>query len=132
VIVGAGIDPETDSYEAGLGWAVRLKKGDFIGRDALLAKKKETAGARSRLHDAGRPGERGPGQEPILAEGRPAGYVTSAAYGYTIGRQIACGYLPAALTTVGSAVEIEYLARRLRAMVASEPLLDPAMARLKA
>jgi hypothetical protein len=33
---------------------------------------------------------------------------------------------------VGSAVEIEYLARRLRAMVASEPLLDPAMARLKA
>jgi glycine cleavage system aminomethyltransferase T len=41
VIVGAGIDPETDSYEAGLGWAVRLKKGDFIGRDALLAKKKK-------------------------------------------------------------------------------------------
>ncbi len=72
------------------------------------------------------------GKEPILAQGSPVGYVTSAAYGYTVGRQIAYGYLPAALTAVGTAVEIEYLGRRLKATVAGEPLLDPGMARLKA
>ena len=129
---GADIDPETDPFEAGLGWAVRLKKGDFIGRDALLEKKEKALSRGLACMTLDDPDSVILGKEPILAQGSPVGYVTSAAYGYTVGRQIAYGYLPAALTEVGTALEIEYLGRRLKATVAGEPLLDPGMARLKA
>lgn len=62
--------------------------------------------------------------------GTADGYVTSAAYGYTIGKSIAYAWLPNTLS-VGDAVEIEYLGRRLPATVMAEPLFDPEMTRLK-
>ena len=54
------------------------------------------------------------GKEPIRHDGRVVGYVTSAAYGYSIGRGIAYGYLPADLAVEGTPVEIEYFDERYR------------------
>jgi glycine cleavage system aminomethyltransferase T len=59
------------------------------------------------------------------------GYVTSAAYGFSVGAGIAYGYLPAALAAEGTRVEIEYFDRCLPAVVAPDPLFDPAGARLR-
>jgi glycine cleavage system aminomethyltransferase T len=68
------------------------------------------------------------GREPVYAAGSPAGYVTSAAYGYTVGRSIAYAWLPASSALPGTRVEIEYFGERLPATVAAEPLFDPEMA----
>jgi glycine cleavage system aminomethyltransferase T len=59
-----------------------------------------------------------------------SGYVTSAAFGHTIGRPIAYAWLPARVGE-GSSVEIRYFDRMIRATVVAEPLVDPEMARIR-
>jgi glycine cleavage system aminomethyltransferase T len=72
------------------------------------------------------------GKEPIRAGGDVVAYVTSASYGYSIGRGIVYGYLPAELTVEGTPVEVEYFDVRYTARVAAEPLWDPKGVRLRA
>jgi glycine cleavage system aminomethyltransferase T len=64
-------------------------------------------------------------------DGRPAGYVTSAAYGYTIGKNIAYAWLPAAAAVPGTPVEIEYFGEKVPGVVAEEPLFDAKMSRIR-
>jgi glycine cleavage system aminomethyltransferase T len=66
----------------------------------------------------------------VYVDGHAAGYVTSAAYGYSIRKPIAYAWLPTAVG-VGDAVEIEYFGRRVAATVTAEPLVDPGMERLR-
>jgi glycine cleavage system aminomethyltransferase T len=111
---------------------VKLEKGDFIGRDALL-ERKDRGPARIlsciRLAD---PGVVVMGKEPIWAGGAVVGYVTSAGYGFTAGCGIAYGYLPSGLAVQGTPLEIEYFDRCLKATVANDPLFDPKGRRLRA
>ena len=90
------ITPETDPYEAGLGFCVRLDKGEFLGRGALERIKAE--GPRRRLVsftvDGFAPFH---GGEIILHDGAVVGSVTSAGFGHTLQKTIAFGYVPAAL-----------------------------------
>jgi dimethylglycine oxidase len=72
------------------------------------------------------------GSEPVYRGDRPVGYVTSAAYGYTLGRGIAYAWLEPELAEVGSKHYIEYFGERLPATVAAEPLFDPEMKRMRA
>ena len=75
---GADITPEDTPYEAGLGFAVKLDKGDFIGREALVAadgKPPERKLVCLVLED---PGSVALGSEPVSVDGRVAGRVTSA------------------------------------------------------
>ena len=72
------------------------------------------------------------GKEPIRADGRVVGYVTSANYGYSIGRGIAYGYLPAEVAVEGTPVQVEYFDEPIAAHVSAEPLWDPKGERLKA
>ena len=127
---GADIHTDYNPFEAGIGWAVRLDKGEFLGRDALL--KAKAAGLSRKLCclrvDA--PGVL-LGKEPILAGGAPVGYVTSANYGYSTGAFIAYGYLPIAHAAPGTRVEVEFFGERYGATVSDEPLFDPKMARMK-
>jgi glycine cleavage system aminomethyltransferase T len=124
------MNTEHDPYEAGLGFAVRMDKGDFTGREALTG-----AGTPARaltcltLDD---PSAVVLGKEPVYVdESRPAaGYVTSAAYGYSVGRCIAYAWLPSPLPP-GTRVAIEYFGTRLPATVAAEPLFDPTMTRIR-
>jgi glycine cleavage system aminomethyltransferase T len=66
----------------------------------------------------------------VYFKGEAAGYVTSAAYGYTVKRPIAYAWLPASASE-GDAVEIEYFGTRIAATVSPEPLVDPGMERLR-
>jgi len=127
---GADMTFEHDPYEAGLGFAVKLDKGDFIGRDALLRRKENQTRTLACL-TIDNPVDVLTGKEPVFVDGRAVGYVTSAAYGYTIGKGIAYAWLPADVATPGTAVEIGYFDRRVDAVVAAEPLFDPKMTRLR-
>jgi glycine cleavage system aminomethyltransferase T/glycine/D-amino acid oxidase-like deaminating enzyme len=127
---GTDMTTEHDPYEAGVGFAVRPAKGDFLGRAAIDGRSEETAARRLRCLtiDDGRTVVLG--KEPVFVDGVASGYVTSAAYGYTVGRPIAYAWLPAS-ADVGSSVEIEYFGRRVAATVAAEPLVDPGMERIR-
>jgi dimethylglycine oxidase len=128
---GTDMTTEHDPYEAGLGFAVKLEKGDFVGREALLRRKEE--GPRRELSCLllDDPRVVVMGSEPVYSEGRAVGYVTSAAYGYSIEQSIAYAWLPPELSEEGARVEIEYFGERHGATVAEEPLFDPAMKRMR-
>lgn len=128
---GTDMTAEHDPYEAGLGFAVRMDKGDFMGRDALVQRSARAPDRRLACLVIGDPAQVVMGSEPVYAGGAPAGYVTSAAYGYTIGASIAYAWLPAAVAAPGNAVEIGYFGERVPAVVAAEPLFDPDMTRLR-
>ncbi|HLA44226.1 MAG TPA: aminomethyltransferase family protein, partial [Aggregatilineales bacterium] len=130
---GADIHTDYNPYEAGLGWAVRLNQGDFLGREALLKIKAAGIHIQRKLccMTLDEPGAVVLGKEPILADGKTLGYVTSANYGYAVGRYIVYGYLPLEYAEPGTGVEIMYFGRRYAATVTQEPLYDAAMTRLK-
>ena len=126
------ITPDDNPYEAGLGFAVSLRKSsDFIGKEALLAAK--SAGIKRRLRpllldDAEAIAF---GGEPVRAGGRVVGRVTSGGFGYTLGRSIAYAYLPTD-ETAGSRAEVQIFGRWVAAEVASDPLFDPTGERIRA
>jgi glycine cleavage system aminomethyltransferase T len=128
---GQDIDEEHNAYEAGLGWAVRLGKGDFIGRDA--AERIKAAGVTRRLCClvADDPAAILVGKEPLLDGTRAVGYVTSAGYGATVGKSIAYGYLPVEYAEPGTVLSVWTGGRAEPFTVSAEPLFDPAMERLK-
>jgi len=119
-----------DPYEAGLGFAVKLDKPDFLGKAAL---ERRLADVRRRLTclTIDDPAAVVMGKEPVYDGERAVGYVTSAAYGYTIGKGIAYAWLPAELATAGRALHIGYFDQRVDARVADEPLFDASMSRLR-
>ena len=128
---GTDVTTEHDPYEAGLGFAVKLDKDDFVGKEALLKRKEE--GLRRKLSCLllDDPKVIVMGGEPVYTEGRTVGYVTSAAYGYSIGQSIAYAWLPPSLSAEGQKVEVGYFGERHGATVAEEPLFDPAMKRMR-
>jgi glycine cleavage system aminomethyltransferase T/glycine/D-amino acid oxidase-like deaminating enzyme len=127
---GQDIHSEHDPLEAGLGFAVRWAK-DFQGKPALAAIRDRGVTHRLVPMLLDDPAAVVLGKEPIHAGGEVVGYVTSAGYGYWIGRCICYGYLPVALAAEGTKVEVEYFDERQPATVASEPLVDPKGERLK-
>jgi glycine cleavage system aminomethyltransferase T/glycine/D-amino acid oxidase-like deaminating enzyme len=128
---GIDMTTEHDPYEAGLGFAVRMDKGEFIGRAAIEGRSAETARRRLTCLTLDDPAAVVLGKEPVFAGGSPAGYVTSASYGYSIGRTVVYAWLPAALAVPGTALAVEYFGERLPATVAAEPLFDPQMERIR-
>jgi glycine cleavage system aminomethyltransferase T len=127
---GQDIDTEHDPLEAGLGFAVKWDK-DFQGKAALEEKRARGPTRRLVPMTFEDPSMVVMGKEPIRHDGEVVAYVTSAGYGYSIGRGIVYGYLPVELATEGTRVEVEYFDERFPATVAAEPLFDPKGARLK-
>jgi glycine cleavage system aminomethyltransferase T len=72
------------------------------------------------------------GKEPVIADGAVVGYVTSAAYGYSVDASIAYAWVPAALAAPGTKVHVRSFGEDLPATVTAEPLFDPEMRRLRA
>lgn len=129
---GGDIYTEYNPYEAGLGWTVKLNKGDFIGRQACQAVAGQPPQKKLCCLTLDDPQAVVLGYEPIFFNGNCVGHVTTANYGYSLGQTVAYGYLPGPYAQPGTPLEIEYFGRRLAATVRQEPLYDPAMARLKA
>jgi glycine cleavage system T protein len=129
---GAELHSDYNPYEAGLGWAVRLHKGDFIGREALLKAKEKGLSRKLCCLTFDEPDGMALGKEPIFSlAGETLGYVTSADYGYSVGKFIVYAYLPIAAAAKGTQVQIKYFDRQYRATVADDPLFDAEMVRLK-
>ena len=121
---GQDIDTEHDPFEAGLGFAVRMDK-DFQGRTALEGILERGPARKLACMTLDDPSAVVMGKEPVWSDDRVVGYVTSAAYGYTVGRGVAYGYLPVDLAAEETPVEIEYFGERVAATVAADPLWDP-------
>ena len=126
---GSDIGPEDTPYEAGLAFAVKLDK-EFLGREALgTAQDSARRLACLVLDDAGSVAL---GSEPVRIDGEIAGRVTSGGFGYTVGRSIAYGYVPAERAEPGQRVEVEIFGEWIGGEVAAEPLYDPDGSRIRA
>jgi 4-methylaminobutanoate oxidase (formaldehyde-forming) len=90
---GSDITPNDSPFEAGLGWAVKLKSNkDFLGREAVQAIASKPLAKRLCCFTV-TPDVVLLGRETILRNGEPVGYLTSGGYGYTVGRGIGYGYV---------------------------------------
>ncbi|HZQ60513.1 MAG TPA: FAD-dependent oxidoreductase [Casimicrobiaceae bacterium] len=89
---GAELSPDETPWQAGLGFAVRLDKAQFIGRDALLKSQHEPLTKRLVTFTFDDPAAFAWGGEPIVMNGARVGELTSAGYSWRHGRMIAMGY----------------------------------------
>jgi glycine cleavage system aminomethyltransferase T len=126
---GADITPDDTPWEAGLGFAVKLDKGEFLGRGPLVAAQEPERLLRCLVLDD--PRAVALGSEPVRVDGELVGRVTSGGYGYTVERSIAYAYLPAA-RDVGTRVEVEIFGEWIGGDVVAEPLFDPSGERVRA
>lgn len=118
-LYGNDLDDHTTPLEAGLGWAVKLQAGDFIGRDVLLAQRAAKPDRRlvgleiekriARPHSA------------ILHEGSVVGEVTSGTKSPTLEVPIALGYVPRQLARPGTALTVDVRGRQAAARVVRKP-----------
>jgi glycine cleavage system aminomethyltransferase T/glycine/D-amino acid oxidase-like deaminating enzyme len=128
---GADITPEETPYEAGLEFAVKLDKGDFIGREALLARAGKHPERRLVCLVLEDPHSVALGSEPVRIDGELVGRVTSGGYGYTVERSIAYAYVPAQAGETRRPVEVEIFGEWVAGEVAEEPLWDPTGERIR-
>ncbi len=126
---GADITPEDTPFQAGLGFAVKLDKGDFVGREALVAAPTPERVLRCLVLDD--PRAVALGSEPVRIGDELVGRVTSGGYGYTVERSIAYAYLPGE-HEIGADVGVEIFGEWVSGTVAAEPLYDSAGERLRA
>lgn len=135
---GADITPNDTPFEAGLGWAVKLRGGTpFMGREALEAAQGKPQKKRLATFTTTREDVVLLGRETILRDGRFAGYLSSGGYGYTIGKPIGLGYLrkPDGVTDEwiqSGRYELVVAGETVAAQLTLEPLYDPSSARVKA
>jgi glycine cleavage system aminomethyltransferase T len=117
--------------EAGLEFVVRPEKGDFVGRDRYLARRRE--GIRRSLHRlvVAEPRAAVAGGEPVLdLDGCPLGAVVSGSFGYTLRQRIAYAWLDGPSLPTGTEVAVQYLGRRVAATVRDD-VYDPGGLRLR-
>ncbi|QYX56246.1 FAD-dependent oxidoreductase [Roseovarius sp. SCSIO 43702] len=133
---GHDITSEDHVLEAGLGFAVKTAKPEFIGRDAVLRKKEAGLSHRMvqfRLTD---PEPLLYHHEPILRDGEIVSYLSSGNYGHHLGGAIGMGYVPckseSAEDVLASRYEIDVAGTRVRAEASLRPMYDPKGERVKA
>lgn len=132
------ITPNDTPFEAGLGWAVKMKTNTpFIGRTALEAAQTKPLTKRFAGFTLADPDAVLVGRETILRDGHPVGYLTSGGYGYTVGKSIGYGYVrnPDGITdawlTTGR-YDLVVAGDTLAAQLTLTPLVDPQGHRIKA
>jgi len=133
---GHDITSEDHVMEAGLGFAVKKDKPNYIGRDSILRKQDEGLSTRLvqfKLTDSE------PllyHNEPIVRDGEIVGYLTSGGYGHHLGAAMGMGYVPSkgetAAEMLGSSFEIDVMGTRVKAEASMKPFYDPKGERAKA
>ncbi|WP_335948793.1 FAD-dependent oxidoreductase [Salipiger bermudensis] len=132
---GGDIGLDSTPLEAGLGFAVKLDKGEFRGRAAIAAQKAAGVGKRLATFTAD-PEVILLGRETIFRNGERVGYLSSGGYGHTLGQAIGMGYLknPQGVTRdwiLSGQYELEVATERVPCKVSLAPLYDPKHTRLK-
>ena len=138
---GHDISDEDHVIEAGLGFAVKVDKtpsqfGTFIGRDAVMAKKEQGLNKRLLQFKLDKPEPLLYHNEPILRDGKIAGYLTSGNYGHYLGSAIGLGYVScdvqeSAKDVLASEYQIDVAGEICTAQASLKPLYDPSGARTK-
>jgi glycine cleavage system aminomethyltransferase T/glycine/D-amino acid oxidase-like deaminating enzyme len=132
---GHDITSEDHVLEAGLGFAVKRDKPNFIGRDAVL--RKRDAGLEQRLvqFKLTDPEPLLYHNEPIVRNGDVVGYLSSGGYGHHLGAAIGMGYVPCkgetAAEMLESRFEIDVMGTRVKAEAQLKPFYDPTSERVK-
>ncbi|MBD0291587.1 MAG: FAD-dependent oxidoreductase, partial [Thermoleophilia bacterium] len=129
---GADITPSETPWDAGLGFAVKLDKGEFKGRDALLAARERPGKRTLACLVLADPRAVVLGSEPVRIDAETVGRVTSGGYGYSVERSIAYAYVPAQQAQPGRPVEVEIFGEPIPGQIAAEPLWDPEGERIRA
>ena len=134
---GHDITDEDHVLEAGLGFAVKTDKGDFIGRDAVLSKKQQGLSRRLVQFKLSDPEPLLYHNEPILRDGEIVGYLSSGNYGHHLGAAVGLGYVPCApgekaADMLASAYQIEVAGTRVVAEASLKPMYDPRSERMHA
>ena len=119
-------------YEAGLGRFVDLKKGDFVGRTAAVEEKESGGSLRLVAFAVDAADADAIGDEPIWHDGKVVGWVTSGAYGHSVQRSLALGYVPASVAGATSGFEIEIIGERRKAERLAAPAFDSNGSRMRA
>ena len=114
-LYGNELADDISPLEAGLGWAVKLDKGPFIGREAIAAVKESGPPRRTvgfRLLERAGSARHG---YPVTLEGRDVGVVTSGAHSPTLGSEIGLALVEADVAGVGRPLEIVIRGRPVKA-----------------
>jgi 4-methylaminobutanoate oxidase (formaldehyde-forming) len=132
---GHDITCEDHVIDAGLGFAVDLNKPDFIGKAAVAARKESGPKARMLQFRLTDPEPLLYHNEPLLRDGEIVGYLSSGAYGHTLGGAIGMGYVPnegeSAAEVLASSYEIDVMGTRVQAEASLKPMYDPKSERVK-
>ena len=132
---GHDITSEDHVLEAGLGFAVKTAKPDFIGRGAVLDKKDAGLDARMVQFKLTDPEPLLYHNEPIVRDGEIVGYLSSGAYGHHLGGAMGLGYVPckgeSVADVLASTYEIDVMGTRVRAQASLKPMYDPTSERVK-
>jgi glycine cleavage system aminomethyltransferase T/glycine/D-amino acid oxidase-like deaminating enzyme len=132
---GHDITSEDHVMEAGLGFAVKKDKADYIGREAIIAKQENGLDMRLLQFKLTDPEPLLYHAEPVLRDGEIVSYLTSGAYGHHEGAAMGMGYIPCKgeklVDVLGSTFEIDVAGTRVKAEVSSKPFYDPKSERVK-
>ena len=132
---GHDITDEDHVLEAGLGFAVRTAKPDFIGRDAVLRKTEAGLDRRMLQFRLVDPEPLLFHNEAIVRDGKIVGPITSGNYGHTLGGAIGMGYVPcqgqSEADVLGSGYEIEVAGVRHKAVASLAAMYDPKSERVR-
>ncbi|MCP4208775.1 MAG: FAD-dependent oxidoreductase [Shimia sp.] len=132
---GHDITCEDHVVDAGLGFAVKTDKPDFIGREAVIARKESGPQNRMLQFKLTDPEPLLFHNEPILRDGEYIGYLTSGNYGHTLGGAMGLGYVPCAGETaagvLASTYEIDVMGTKVKAEASLKPMYDPKSERVK-
>ncbi len=120
-LYGNDLDLDHNPYEAGLGWVVKLAKGDFIGRAALEVVKKD--GPKRKWVGFAMEGRGIPRQGYPIHVGDGAGVVTSGTHSPTLGAPIGAGYVPTEHSKVDTEIEVEIRGKRVPARIVKTPFI---------
>jgi glycine cleavage system aminomethyltransferase T/glycine/D-amino acid oxidase-like deaminating enzyme len=132
---GHDITSEDHVMEAGLGFAVKKDKANYIGREAILAKQENGLDMRLLQFKLSDPEPLLYHAEPVLRDGEIVSYLTSGAYGHHEGAAMGMGYIPCKgeklADVLGSTFEMDVAGTRVKAEVSSKPFYDPKSERVK-
>ena len=120
-LYGHEIDDTIHALEAGLGWIVKLDKGAFIGREALLAAKAVPAPRKLVGFKTLEKRDIARDHMAVVQDGQSIGFVTSAAPSPTCGINLGLAYVPTALAKLGGRIQIDIRGRAVPAEIIPTP-----------
>jgi aminomethyltransferase len=119
-LYGHEIDETTTPFEAGLGWVVKLDKGEFLGRDALVAQRergldRKLVGFEVQGRGIARQGH------TVVSDGQVVGIVTSGTWSPTFEKALGLAYVPVAMSEPGTSLTLDVRGKAVPAVVVEVP-----------